>query len=185
MPQIFHRRADTIARVCLFGSLLGPAALVWVCLVCTRSSYGTESGVVRVQPVPFSHEHHVGVLGIDCRYCHTAVEKSSFAGIPADQDVHELPLPDLGRQRHARAGARRATAPASRSQWQRVYNLPGFVYFDHSIHVQKGVGCSTCHGRIDEMPFTYQVAVAADGMVPGLPPQPRRSTCGRGPRCST
>src|SRR5215470_10896415 len=82
MPQVFHRSTNTIAKVSLIGSLLFAAFLLWVCLVYTRSSYGTGAGMARVQPVPFSHEHHVGVLGIDCRYCHTSVEQSSFAGMP-------------------------------------------------------------------------------------------------------
>src|SRR5579884_1976824 len=82
MPQIFRPRSNTIALVSLLGAPLGVAFVLWVCLTYTRSSYGTGVGVVRVQPVPFSHEHHVGVLGIDCRYCHTSVEDSSYAGLP-------------------------------------------------------------------------------------------------------
>jgi hypothetical protein len=156
MPQIFRRRADTIARAFLFGSLTFPAFLLWVWLVFVRSSYGTGAAIVRAQPLPFSHQHHVGVLGIDCRYCHTSVEHSSFAGLPPTKtcmnchsqiwvgsDMLE-PVRDSYRQDRP-------------LHWHRVYNLPGFVYFDHSIHVQKGIGCSSCHGRIDEMPFTYQV----------------------------
>src|SRR5262249_5498859 len=136
--------------------LLGGAFLLWVCLVFVRSSYGTDAGVVRVQPVPFSHEHHVGVLGIDCRYCHTTVEQSSYAGMPPTKTCMNC---------HSQIwigsevlGPVRESYQSGRSlHWKRVYNVPGFVYFDHSIHVQKGVGCSSCHGRIDEMPFTYQV----------------------------
>jgi len=156
MPQVFHRSTNTIAKVSLLGSLILGAFLVWVCLVFTRSSYGTDAGVVRVQPVPFSHEHHVGVLGIDCRYCHTTVEYSWYAGLPATKtcmNCHSQIL--VGSEMLA---AVRESYGSDRSlRWQRVYNLPGFVYFDHSIHIQKGVGCAACHGRIDEMPFTYQV----------------------------
>lgn len=115
-----------------------------------------RTGESLVQPIPFSHEHHVGVLGIDCRYCHTSVERSSFAGIPSTKtcmNCHSQmwvgsamlqPVRDSYRSGHS-------------LRWQRVYNLPGFVYFDHSIHIHNGVGCSSCHGRIDEMPFTYQI----------------------------
>lgn len=156
MPQVFHRRADSIARVIFLGSLTLPALVLWACLVFVRSSYGTGSAIIRVQPVPFSHEHHVGVLGIDCRYCHTSVEHSSFAGMPPTKtcmNCHSQiwvgsEMLDPVRESY------RTNKPL---QWHRVYNLPGFVYFDHSIHVQKGVGCSSCHGRIDEMPFTHQV----------------------------
>jgi hypothetical protein len=156
MPQIFHRRADTLYRVSLVGGPLVLAGLLWACLLFTRSSYGTDAGVVRVQPVPFSHEHHVGILGIDCRYCHTSVESSPFAGIPPTKTCMNC---------HSQMWAGSAMLEPVRQSyrtgeplhWHRVYNLPGFVYFDHSIHVHKGVGCSTCHGRIDEMPFTYQM----------------------------
>src|SRR6476646_12275970 len=82
MPQIFHRSTNTIAKVSLFASLFFAAFVLWVCLIYTRSSYATNSGIMRVQPVPFSHQHHVGILGIDCRYCHTTVEHSAYAGIP-------------------------------------------------------------------------------------------------------
>ena len=153
MPQIFKPRADTIAQVFLFRPLLATAGLLWVSLVYTRSPTGTEAGVVRVQPVPFSHEHHVGVLGIDCRYCHTTVEKSSFAGFPATQVCMNC---------HSRFGsAARCSNLCAQLEVGRAIALgiasitsPGFVYFDHSIHVQKGVGCSSCHGRIDRMPLT-------------------------------
>jgi hypothetical protein len=112
--------------------------------------------VAREQPVPFSHQHHVGVLEIDCRYCHTTVEHSSYAGMPATKtcmNCHSQIW--IGSQMlQPVRDSYRDNVPL---RWDRVYNLPGFVYFDHSIHVQKGIGCSSCHGRIDEMPFTYQV----------------------------
>jgi hypothetical protein len=156
MPQVFPARTNTLAKVSLIGALLLPASLLWVCLLYTRSSYGTEAGIVRVQPVPFSHEHHVGVLGIDCRYCHTTVEHSSYAGIPPTKtcmNCHSQIWVGSDVLEPVRASYRTGES----LNWHRVYNLPGFVYFDHSIHVQNGVGCTSCHGRIDEMPFTYQV----------------------------
>ncbi len=156
MPQVFPRWADTFARLCVISAVLVPAGLVWACLVFTRSSYGTAAAAAHVQPVPFSHEHHVGVLGIDCRYCHTSVEHSSFAGMPPTKtcmNCHSQIW--VGSDMLAPVRASYRTGEPLR--WQRVYNLPGFVYFDHSIHVQKGVGCTSCHGQIDEMPFTYQV----------------------------
>lgn len=155
MPQIFHRRADTIARMVMLGVVLGPAGLLWAGLTLTRSSYGTNSGTVRVQPVPFSHEHHVGVLGIDCRYCHTSVEHSSFAGMPPTKTCMNCHS-QMWVGSDVLEPVRQSYRTGEPLKWHRVYNLPGFVYFDHSIHVQKGIGCSSCHGRIDEMPFTYQ-----------------------------
>ena len=156
MPQVFHRRTNTIARVSLLGTLLLAAFLLWVCLVYVRSSYGTGAGAVRVQPVPFSHEHHVGDLGIDCRYCHTAVEDSSYAGLPPTKTCMNCHS-QIWVGSDLLAPVRESYRTGQSLQWQKIYNLPGFVYFDHSIHVHKGVGCTTCHGRIDEMPFTYQL----------------------------
>jgi hypothetical protein len=156
MPQIFPRSANTIAKVSLIGSLLLVAFVLWVCLIYTRSSYGTGAGLVRVQPVPFSHEHHVGVLGIDCRYCHTSVEDSSYAGLPPTKTCMNCHS-QIWVGSDMLAPVRESYRTGQSLQWQKIYNLPGFVYFDHSIHVHKGVGCTTCHGRIDEMPFTYQV----------------------------
>jgi hypothetical protein len=124
-------------------------------LIYTRSSYGTGQGVIHVQPVPFSHRHHVGDLGIDCRYCHTAVEHSPYAGMPATEicmNCHSQMWVGSDMLAPVRASYRTGKS----LEWKRVHNLPGFVYFDHSIHVHKGVGCASCHGQIDEMPLTYQ-----------------------------
>jgi hypothetical protein len=146
---------NVLARLSLFGGPFLLAGLVWGGLVYTQSSYGTGMAQSVVQPVPFSHQHHNGVLGIDCRYCHTTVENSAFAGIPPTKtcmNCHSQiwvgsPMLEPVRESYRSGKSLR---------WHRVYNVPGFVYFDHSIHVQKGVGCSTCHGRVDEMPFMYQ-----------------------------
>jgi hypothetical protein len=156
MPQVFHPITNTLAKVSLIGTLLVGALGLWVCLVYARSSYGTGAGVAPVQPVPFSHEHHVGGLGIDCRYCHTSVEHSSFAGMPPTKtcmNCHSQIWVGSAMLEPVRASYRSGQP----LRWPRVYNVPGFVYFDHSAHVQKGVGCASCHGRVDEMPFMYQV----------------------------
>jgi Cytochrome c7 and related cytochrome c len=155
MPQIFPRAMNLVSRSAILGGLLGTIFLFWASLMFLRSSYGTDAGVVRAQPVPFSHEHHVGVLGIDCRYCHTTVEESSAAGLPPTKtcmNCHSQMWVGSRMLEPVRESYR-TDQPLT---WHRVYNLPGFVYFDHSIHVHKGIGCSSCHGRIDEMPLTYQ-----------------------------
>ena len=108
------------------------------------------------QPVPFSHQHHVGDLGIDCRYCHTAVEKSSYAGMPPTETCMNCHS-QIWVGSDMLAPVRESYRTDQSLHWQRIYNLPGFVYFDHSIHIHKGIGCTTCHGRIDEMPITFQM----------------------------
>ena len=120
-----------------------------------RSSYNSRQGMVREQPVPFSHKHHVGGLGIDCRYCHTAVEKSSSAGIPPTEtcmSCHSQIWSDSPMLEPVRESYRSGKS----LEWTRVHDLPGFVYFNHSIHVAKGMGCAVCHGRVDQMPLMYQ-----------------------------
>jgi hypothetical protein len=156
MPQVFSRGVSTLAKVSIVAVPLAGASLMWACLLYTRSSYGTGAGMVRVQPVPFSHEHHIGVLGIDCRYCHTTVETSSYAGMPPTKTCMNCHS-QIWVGSDMLAPVRDSYRTDESIRWTRVYNLPGFVYFDHSIHVHKGVGCTTCHGQIDEMPLTHQV----------------------------
>ena len=155
MPQVFHRAFNTFSRVSIVGGFLGLAVLGWVLYVVGWSPFVTRAGIARVQPVPFSHQHHVADLGIDCRYCHTSVENSSFAGVPPTKtcmNCHQEIWFGSPVLEPVRASYRTGDA----LPWQRIHNLPQFVYFDHSIHVNKGVGCESCHGRIDRMPFTYQ-----------------------------
>jgi hypothetical protein len=155
MPQIFHRSFNTISKVTIFGAVFIAAGLCWFAAIFYRSSYVTESHLAYVQPVPFSHAHHVRDLGIDCRYCHTSVETSSFAGIPPTKtcmNCHQQMWVGSSMLEPVRESYRTGKS----IPWERVHNLPGFVYFDHSIHIAKGVGCASCHGRIDDMPLTYQ-----------------------------
>ncbi|MCA9968603.1 MAG: cytochrome c3 family protein [Anaerolineales bacterium] len=155
MSQLFHPRSNAFARASIFGALFALAAILGLYALFIRSPYVTDVGVVRDQPVPFSHQHHVGGLGIDCRYCHAAVETAAYAGMPAVHtcmSCHSQVWTDAP----ALAPIRTAYRENRPIAWQRVYDLPDFVYFDHSIHVAKGVGCETCHGRIDQMPLTWQ-----------------------------
>jgi hypothetical protein len=155
MAQIFHRSTNTFARITIFGAIVFLAFLTWVFTVLDRSAYSTRQHEVREQPIPFSHAHHVGGLGIDCRYCHTTVETSSFANLPPTKtcmNCHSqiwLTSPTL-------EPVRASFRDDKSISWTRVHDLPDFVYFNHSIHVNKGVGCETCHGRVDKMPLMLQ-----------------------------
>jgi len=131
------------------------AGLAWLWLTFLRSSYVTQVGVAIEQTVPFSHEHHVSGLGIDCRYCHTSVETSAFARIPATEtcmSCHSLVWNEAPMLEPVRESFRTGRS----LEWIRVHNLPDFVYFNHSIHVNKGIGCENCHGRIDQMPLVWK-----------------------------
>jgi hypothetical protein len=156
MHRVFPRVTNTIARASFIALFLAAALVLWVCLVYQRSAYGTGAGIMRDQPVPFSHQHHVGQLGIDCRYCHEHAEHAAYAGFPPTKTCMNCHS-QIWQGSDVLAPVRESYRTGEPLRWQRIYNLPGYVYFDHSIHVSKGVGCSSCHGRIDEMPLTYQV----------------------------
>jgi hypothetical protein len=155
MPQIFHRSANTLSKVSLAGIVLLVGGLIGLAMLLGRSSYVTRAQEYVEQPVQFSHLHHVLDDGIDCRYCHTSVETSSFAGIPPTKtcmNCHSQIWQSAPILEPVRASFREDKP----MQWIRVHDLPDFVYFNHSIHVKKGMGCETCHGRIDQMPLTKQ-----------------------------
>jgi hypothetical protein len=156
MAQIFHRSANNIARISLAVIVLSVAVIVAAAYRTDRGSFITRVGMFREQPVPFSHKHHVSDDGIDCRYCHTSVETSQFAGIPPTETCMTCHS-QIWSNAEILAPVRASFSTDRSLSWTRVHDLPDFVYFNHSIHIHKGIGCSTCHGRVDEMPLTHSV----------------------------
>jgi hypothetical protein len=157
VSQIFKRSTNTVAKASIYGAVFIVAGVVWLFMLLDRSAYNTGQGVTLAQPVPFSHDHHVSGLGIDCRYCHTSVEEAAFAGIPPTAtciNCHKLIWNDSPMLEPVRA----SYAKGEPIVWSRVHDLPDYVYFNHSIHVAKGIGCDSCHGRIDQMKLVYQDA---------------------------
>ena len=155
MSQIFHRTTNIYSRLSILAVLAFLGFLGLVVAMLHLSGYNTGQDVFVEQPVQFSHAHHVGGMGIDCRYCHTTVETSAFANIPPTKtcmNCHSQIWTTAPILEPVRASFRDNTP----LQWTRVHDLPDFVYFNHSIHVAKGVGCATCHGRVDTMPLMYQ-----------------------------
>ena len=156
MPQIFKSSANSFARtsIVLAVVILGALAGVVVELI-ADSRYASRQGAAREQPIPFSHTHHVGSMGIECRYCHTGVENSQHAVVPPTKTCMNC---------HSQIWVNSSTLEPVREsyrtnqsiKWTKVHDLPDYVYFNHSIHVKKGVGCETCHGRVDKMPIMYQ-----------------------------
>jgi len=156
MAQLFRPRATTIARV------LGPALLVAavgiIALIAEYHEpiYQTDAETAPDQPVPFSHDHHVGGLGLDCQYCHGSAEDASFAGIPPTHTCMTCHS-QVWTNAELLAPVRESYESGEPLEWTRVYNLPEFVKFSHEAHTSAGVGCETCHGRVDRMPLTRQV----------------------------
>lgn len=155
MSQIFHRSSNAIFRASIAVGLLVLAGIIMAAVGVYLSPYVTERDVAKDQPVPFSHKHHVQQLRIDCLYCHTTVERASYAGIPAT-DTCMTCHSQVWVNSPLLQPVRDSYATGEPVLWNRIYDLPDFVYFNHSIHVAKGVGCSTCHGQVDEMHLTYK-----------------------------
>ena len=155
--QIFHRSANVASRASIYAGIFTLAFALWACVNLQRSPYVTYAGVARPQPAPFSHQHHVAGLGIDCRYCHTSVETSSFAGIPPTKTCMNCHS-QIWTAAPLLEPVRESFRTGKSLVWNRVNDLPDFVYFDHSIHINKGVGCNTCHGPVDRMPLMFNYA---------------------------
>src|SRR5215475_6657029 len=157
MAQIFHRSTNFISRFSVFSFLFIMGFAVLAVLAAARSPYMTRQNITREQPVQFSHKHHVGDDGIDCRYCHTSVETSAFAGIPPTKtcmNCHSVLFNNAAYLEPIRESFRTDKS----IEWVKVHRLADYVYFNHSIHVNKGVGCSTCHGTVDQMPLIFQAS---------------------------
>ncbi len=157
MPQLFRPAADTIARVLLVSILVVPFVAIGGAYAVMRSPYVTGQSITLDQPIPFSHAHHVGDIGLDCRYCHTSVEKAAFAGIPPTTTCMTCHS-QLFTNASMLAPVRQSLAEHKPIRWTRVHRLPDYVYFDHSVHIANGVGCTTCHGAVQTMPLMRQAA---------------------------
>jgi hypothetical protein len=157
MAQIFHRSTNELSRITILAAVVLVSGLLWAALELQRSPYVTYAGVAHMQPVPFSHQHHVSGLGIDCRYCHTSVEISGYAGIPPTKTCMNCHA-QIWTNAPMLEPVRESFRSGKSLVWTRANDLPDFVYFDHSIHVNKGVGCATCHGPVDRMPLMYNQA---------------------------
>jgi hypothetical protein len=155
MPQIFPRSANQIAKASIVVAILGAASAGTLLFALDRSPYHTGQNLHVPQEVPFSHDHHTAGLGIDCRYCHTSVEESRFAGIPPTatcMNCHKV----IWANTEMLKPVRDSWASGEPLRWNRVNDLPDYVYFNHSVHLKKGVGCETCHGPVNEMPLMRQ-----------------------------
>jgi Cytochrome c7 and related cytochrome c len=154
MAQIFDRSSNALARMSLVLSGLIIIALGVTLDQLQRSPWVTRQGQRPDQPVPFSHKHHVQGLGLQCQYCHTTVERSSYAGIPPTKTCMNCHA-QIWTNARLLEPIRHSWATNESVQWTKVHDLPDFAYFNHSIHVNKGIGCASCHGRVDQMPLMY------------------------------
>jgi hypothetical protein len=155
MAQLFGASSTVWSRASIIGGGLLVSVLAAVLIFGYRSPLFTNVDEAREQTVPFSHQHHVGGLGIDCRYCHTSVEKSSFAGIPPTSTCMTCHS-QVWNTSPMLAAVRQSYQNNTPLQWLRVNAIPDFAYFNHSIHIRKGVGCATCHGPVNKMPLTWK-----------------------------
>jgi ferredoxin len=154
MAQIFDRSSNALARMSLVLTGLLVIALGVTLDELQRSPWVTRQGQRPDQPVPFSHKHHVQGLGLQCQYCHVTVEKSSYAGIPPTKTCMNCHA-QIWTNAQLLEPVRASWSTGQSLAWTKVHDLPDYVYFSHEIHVNKGLGCSTCHGRVDQMPLMY------------------------------
>jgi hypothetical protein len=153
--QIFKRSANFAAKASIVGTVLVVGTLLGLLTTANRWSWVNNRQVVREQPVQFSHQHHVQTVGLDCRYCHTSAESSSFAGIPPSKTCMNCHSQIWSTSPYLEP-VRSSFRDNKSLRWTRVHDLPDFAYFNHSAHVKKGVGCESCHGRVDKMPLMLQ-----------------------------
>jgi NAD-dependent SIR2 family protein deacetylase len=156
MPQLFRPSANSLAKIAIAGALILVSSTIGIAYVIDRGPWITDVGVAPVQPIYFSHKHHVKDDGIDCRYCHSSVENSATAGIPPTETCMSCHS-QIWNNAVVTEPIRQSWATGKSIEWTKVHDLPDYVYFNHSIHIAKGVGCSTCHGQINEMPWVYKV----------------------------
>lgn len=156
MAQLFRPSANSLAKISIAAAVTLIFSTIGIAYVIDRGPWITNVGVAPVQPIYFSHKHHVKDDGIDCRYCHTSVENSGYAGLPATETCMSCHS-QIWNNASVTEPIRQSWASGESIKWTRVHDLPDFVYFNHSIHVAKGIGCSTCHGQINEMPWVYKV----------------------------
>lgn len=155
MAQVFPRSANVLVRAGIASSVLLVSVLTLVAAGMYQSPLVNSMKIAKAQPIPFSHQRHVGGNGMDCRYCHTSVDSSNFAGVPPTETCmtcHSQILTDAPMLQPVHESWKNGTP----IEWTRIYDLPDFVYFDHSVHIAKGVGCTTCHGAIDQMRLTHK-----------------------------
>jgi hypothetical protein len=157
MAQIFSRYANSFAKGSIVAVIVCAAAAYGTADRLSRSTYMTRSDTFREQPIQFSHQHHVGGIGIDCRYCHTSVETAAQAGVPPTKTCMNCHS-QIWITSQFLEPVRESFRSDRPLRWTRVHDLPDYVYFNHSVHIKKGIGCSTCHGRVDRMPLVYQKA---------------------------
>ena len=155
MAQVFDRSSNALARFSLVLTGVIVIALGVTLDQLQRSPWVMRQGQRPDQPVPFSHKHHVEGLGLQCQYCHTQVEKAAYAGIPPTKTCINCHA-QIWTNADLLEPVRQSWATGASIQWIRVHDLPDYVYFNHEIHVNKGIGCASCHGRVDEMPLMYQ-----------------------------
>ena len=157
MPQAFPRYANAVARGCVVGVPLLFLLLVAAGYYAQRSPHYTFEGKYVEQPVAFSHQHHVGGLGIDCRYCHTGTEQSHFAGLPPTSTCMSCHS-QLYTDSETLAPVRQSWTSGEPVAWNRVYKIPEYAYFNHSAHTNNGISCVSCHGNVSEQPLVYKAA---------------------------
>jgi hypothetical protein len=183
MAALFPRRANSLSRLGLYGAMACAGALAMVPMIWVRTAWVTGVDQPVRQPIDFDHRHHVADAGIDCLYCHAGATRSAWAGVPSTATCMGCHA-QIWNKSPVLEPLRRAWAEGKAIAWNRVYRLPDFVYFDHSIHLARGVDCVTCHGRVETMPAVRQATPLTMGWCLGCHRDPGPALRGAHPRVS-
>lgn len=160
MPNVFKPQANTLAKASVAMSLILPVAVLYAGVTFSRSPANTKVNVPMDQPIPFSHKHHAWELGIDCRFCHISVEKGAVASVPPTETcmtchsqiwTNSPLLEPVRKSWETGAPIKFVNGDVG---WNKVNTVPDFVYFNHSIHIDRGISCSICHGAITDQQIT-------------------------------
>ena len=155
MAQLFKPYANVIAKASIVIGGATPVLIGLAAAAYSRSPYNTKVEVPLNQPVPFSHQHHVSELGLDCRYCHTSVEKSGYAGLPPTETCMSCHS-QIWTNSPLLEPVRKSYEENTPIVWNKVNKVPEFVNFNHSIHIARGVNCNQCHGPVNDMQITFK-----------------------------
>ena len=149
MPQIFNRKANALPTITLLGSVAGGIFAIFFIWYYFSPEY-TDVGYAPEQPVEYSHQLHVGELGLDCQYCHTNVTSADHSNVPATQTCMNCHS-QVRTESLKLLPVRESWATGESIEWVKVHTLPDYAQFSHKVHTNNGVGCESCHGRVDQM----------------------------------
>ena len=177
MANFFPRWTNWLPLKIMICGIVIVTALVGATWYYDTPKY-TRVGYMPTQPVPFPHDLHVTQLGMDCRYCHNAVEVAAHSNVP-DTQVCMNCHTQVQKENPKLEPVRSSWTTGQPVPWVQIHRTPDYVYYNHSAHVNRGISCYSCHGEVNHMPVVYRCQTSQHGVVPRMPSRPGEIFCGR------